>query len=260
MDDNLEKALERLKTDYIEGSGDKLDGIDAIIDRLYRGDGDRGADVVDMQREIHSLKGSAGTYGFSSVSLIAHRLEDYIEATNRLSKDQLRDVQTYIDEIRRIFQSGVNPTETEMDAILRALPSGTATLVSAQEVRHVIVLLVMPKGVQRRLVGGELASCGFELSFAESPLEAIGLALSLKPDIVVSSMEMEPLTGAELGRVLKTIEATSKAAFVLITSHEDDSGILKTLPEGAHVIHKGPKFSEQLSNCLIDIGVLGTFK
>ena len=46
-----------------------------------------------------------------------------------------------------------------MDAILRALPSGTATLVSAQEVRNVIGLLVMPKGVQRSLIGGELASC-----------------------------------------------------------------------------------------------------
>ena len=46
-----------------------------------------------------------------------------------------------------------------MDAILRALPSETATLVSAQEVRNVIVLLVMPKGVQHSLIGGELASC-----------------------------------------------------------------------------------------------------
>ena len=43
--------------------------------------------------------------------------------------------------------------------ILRALPSETATLVSAQEVRNVIVLLVMPKGVQHSLIEGELASC-----------------------------------------------------------------------------------------------------
>jgi chemotaxis protein histidine kinase CheA len=145
MDDTFEKALARLKTDYIEGSGDKLDVIDAIIDRMYRGDGDRGADFVDMQREIHSLKGSAGTYGFASISLITHRLEDYIEATRRLDHDQLRDVQTYIDRIRDIFQAGVNPTEAEMDTLLRALPSGTASLVSAQDVRLVIVLLVMPK-------------------------------------------------------------------------------------------------------------------
>ena len=48
MDDNFEKTLERLKTDYIEGSGA----------------GDKGADFVDLQRDIHSLKGSAGTFGF----------------------------------------------------------------------------------------------------------------------------------------------------------------------------------------------------
>jgi PleD family two-component response regulator len=114
--------------------------------------------------------------------------------------------------------------------------------------------------VQRTLIGGELASCGFELSFTESPVEAIGLALSLKPDIVVSSMELAPLTGVELGSVLKTIKATSKTAFLLTTSHEDDSGLLKSLPKGTHIVHKGPKFAEELSTCLIDLGVLGTFK
>ena len=51
-------------------------------------------------------------------------------------------------------------------------------------------------------------------------------------------MEMEPLTGAELGRVFKTIEATSRSAFVLTTNHEDDLGILKTLPEGTYVIYR----------------------
>jgi DNA-binding NarL/FixJ family response regulator len=98
------------------------------------------------------------------------------------------------------------------------------------------------------------------MSFTESPVEAIGLALSLKSDIVVSFMELTPLTGVELGSVLKTIKATSKAAFVLTTSHDDDSGLLKSLPEGAHIIHKGPKFTEELSTCLIDLGVLRTFK
>jgi len=74
IDDNFEKTLEHLKTDYIEGSGDK------------------GADFVDLQRDIHSLKGSAGTFGFSSVTIVAHRLKDYIEATRRLSNEQLMDV------------------------------------------------------------------------------------------------------------------------------------------------------------------------
>ena len=51
-------------------------------------------------------------------------------------------------------------------------------------------------------------------------------------------MEMEPLTGTELGGVFKTIEATSRSAFFLTTSHEADLGILKPLPEGTYVIHR----------------------
>ena len=128
MDDNFEKTLERLKTDYIESSSDTLDKIDAIIERMHSGAGDKGADFVDLQRDIHSLKGSAGTFGFSSVTIVAHRLEDYIEATRRLSNEQLMDVQVFIDGIRGKFQADVNPTEAEMDAIARITRAGLTAL------------------------------------------------------------------------------------------------------------------------------------
>jgi len=76
---DIQDALERLKQEFIDTSAEKLDKIDRIIDKLYRAEeDDRGADYVEFQRDIHSLKGSAGTYGFDSVNLIAHRLEDYI--------------------------------------------------------------------------------------------------------------------------------------------------------------------------------------
>ena len=55
-------ALERLKQEFINTSAEKLDEIDRIIDKLYRGEeDDRGADYVEFQRNTHSLKGSAGT-------------------------------------------------------------------------------------------------------------------------------------------------------------------------------------------------------
>lgn len=257
MEFDLEKALARLKQEFIESSGDRLDEIDGAIDRIFKGTGDRESDFMQMQRDIHSIKGSAGTYGFNAVTVIAHRLEDYVESTRRLTNKQLGDVQVYIDHIRQIMESGVNPDEEKTQGILKNLPSSTKASVSDQERRYVTVLLVMPKGIQRKLIGTELASCGFEISFSENPIEAIKLAVSIKPNIIVSSTEFPDINGVELANIFKVIRATKKAAFVLTTSHEPDSPILADLPKGTEIIHKGGDFAEELTDCLIHIGVFG---
>ena len=52
------------------------------------------------------------------VSLIAHRLEDYIETTRRLSSENLIDVQVIVDRIREIFEGG-DEFESPHDTNLR---------------------------------------------------------------------------------------------------------------------------------------------
>ena len=61
-DIDIQDALERLKQEFIDTSAEKRDKIDRIIDKPYRGEeDDRGADYVEFQRDIHSLKGSAAS-------------------------------------------------------------------------------------------------------------------------------------------------------------------------------------------------------
>ena len=202
---DIQDALERLKREFIDTSAEKLDKIDAIIDRLYRGEeDDRGADFVEFQRDIHSLKGSAGTYGFDSVSLIAHRLEDYIETTRRLSSENLLDVQVFVDRIREIFEGGDEVPNDRLIPILDSLPSSeiAQTTESEQEAESKVALLVMSKGVQRKLVSADLTGNGFELAYADHPLDAFRLAVSLKPNLVVTSLEFDNLNGLELTRAL----------------------------------------------------------
>lgn len=257
MEFDLEKALARLKQEFIESCGDRLDEIDEAIDRIYKETGDREADFMQMQRDIHSIKGSAGTHGFTAITVIAHRAEDYIESTNRLTNEQLQDVQVYVDRIREIVETGVNPGEAETQVILKNLPSSTKATVSDQNVRNVTVLLIMRKGIQRKLIGTELSSCGFEISFSENPVEAIGLTLSIKPDIIVSSMEFDDISGVELANIFKAIKATRDTAFVLTTSYEQGSPALAEMPTEAKIIHKSGNFAEELTETLINFGVFG---
>ncbi|WP_417784330.1 Hpt domain-containing protein [Terasakiella pusilla] len=256
MQFDLESALLRLKQDFIEGSLEKLDDIDTIIDNIYNDRGDRGEQFFQLQRDVHSIKGSAGTHGMHLLTLVAHRLEDFIEAAPRLKQEQWRSVQIYIDELRTLVDMGKDPSAHEREQILARLPHAqdTATEFSNQKSKKVTVLVVMPPGVQRKVIGKELASCGFDLSFTDRPVEAIRLVMDLQPDAVLANQEFRNMTGSELGRVLREIKLTEQTPFALLTSsdgHEND------LPPGSHIIKKGESFVSDLTEYLVEIGLFG---
>jgi len=251
---DLEQTLARLLRDFIESTRDKLDGIDEAIDAIYKDAENRGELFFGLQRDVHSLKGSAGTYGFPSVTLIAHRLEDYMESTRRLSHESWLEVQVFIDVIRSIIDTGVEPSKDGRTAILSQLPT-TGGAVSGQNQHKVTILLVMPQGVQRSLVGSELSSCGFDISFAETPYEAINLAITLQPQAVVSSYEFAGINGCEFAQVLQVIKATAEIPFALITSHAANSVAINTIPLDVRVIPKGPKSVELVTKYLVELGL-----
>lgn len=259
MSFDLEDALGKLRQEFLEGSVDRLDQIDDCLNRIFQDEGSRGENFFQMQRDIHSLKGTAGTYGFTTVSTIAHRLEDYMEGSRRLDQPGLQDVQKFIDIIRRVLETGIEPNEAERDAILAELPSvtkqgKTAAEISDQSVKEIIVLMVMDKGLQRKMIGTELVSCGFSVSFSESPVEAIGLALRVKPQVILSNLEFDEMSGIELANVFKEIKATEDIPFVLMTSRK---GKIPNLPSHIYVCHKSGDFAEELTETLIDLGLFG---
>ncbi|NQU62067.1 MAG: response regulator [Rhodospirillales bacterium] len=254
---DLEQTLARLQQDFIENTKEKLDGVDHAIDQLFQDKGDRGEFFFQLQRDVHSLKGTAGTFGFNSVTVVAHRLEDFLESHQRLSKEQWLGVQAFLDAMRAIIEKGIEPSDDERMKILSRLPFAKRAGISGQKQKIVTVVLVMPKGVQRALVGSELSACGFDVSFAENPLEAVGLAITLKPQVVLSNFEFPEINGCELARILQVIGSTLKIPFALMTSHEEKSGSMADIPDNVQVIRKGPDFVEKITEYLMGLGLFG---
>ncbi len=261
MTPDLEEALARLRLEFIEMAREWLDEIDTAIDDIYNHRGDRGEQFVDLQRHIHTIKGSAGSHGLKLVSLICHRLEDYLESTRRLEHEQWLEVQRFIDQIRAAMDSGSDPAGSEQEKIMAGLPSSATrqltTGFSDQERRQVVVLVVMPAGLQRKMVGTELASCGFDISFAKNPLEAINLAVTLKPQVVLSDQEFDTISGADLAGIFALIKTTRDCHFAVITSYDEMTGELALLPHKVKILKKDKQFMESLTEYLMGIGLFG---
>lgn len=252
---DFQRAFAQLHDEYLASAIEQLDRMDATIDRLHGATGDaRHADSIDFQRDAHSLKGSAGTYGFASVGLIAHRLEDYLETTAALDSAALADAQIYIDRMRAILESGADAPADRVERLLRELPR-PAQPHGGADAQNRVALLVSPKGAWRSLMSNALAAAGFELAYSDHPIEAFGLALTLKPDLLVSSVEFDKLSGIELAGALRAVAATAATPVLLTTSH-DIGELGADLPDTVRVIPKDRNVTEALGRTLRALGLV----
>ncbi|NQV83952.1 MAG: Hpt domain-containing protein [Rhodospirillales bacterium] len=260
----VDAILKQLSVEFRESCEDSLVIVDNALTRLMDGSGDWDEDFPEVLRRIHSIKGGGGTFGFPAITMIAHALEDYIETAGTVGSEHLPAIQVYCDTIRDIADTGVNPGDSETTEILRALPVSGSVAVNAitteQKTREIGFLLVLPKGLQRRIIGEELASCGFRVSLAETALQAIEIALANPPDIFAASRFNEDMTGIELARVFKAIDALSDAKFLLMTSADETDPKTLGLSNDARVARKGDKFTEDMTNHLIEWGVFGDIR
>lgn len=255
----MDVLIAGLALEFIENSSDSIDIIDTILTDLMKG---KDGDFLELQRRVHSIKGGGGTFGFPAITLIAHALEDYIETSRiesvRIDNNHLQAIQIYADAIHDILDKGINPDDAETTEILRRLPVNAQAIAFGDLTPQDIgFLLVMPKGLQRRIIGEELASCGFRVNTAQNAVLAIEIGIANPPDIIAANMFIEDMTGVELARVFKTIDATSKAKFLLLTSSETGNAKTIGLPLNAKIVHKGPTFSKELTDHLMAWNVFG---
>lgn len=179
--ERLRVMLAHMSAEFRDDCREKIDECDDILRRLSEQRDNWREDMTEMQRRSHSVKGSAGSFGFPAITLIAHKLEDYLEALDSLAGHG-RDIRAFLDAIRDIAERGTNPPEEKYPAQLQSLPRHRPGFVPVPRAREIHVLLAIPKDVQRRIVQKELASCGFDVTCADTGVAAIGLALATRPE------------------------------------------------------------------------------
>lgn len=233
-----------------------MEEAEKALAHMRSGRGDFVNHYDNLQRHVHSIKGTAGTFGFPSISDFAHRLEDFIEALKDVSP-HLDEIQLFLDRITEVAESGHNPDEEEYSRLLRSLPRAHSRMAAVRPTREVNILLVMSRNIQRKIIGQELSACGFGMSFVATGVEAISSVLSMKPDVVISSNFIDDMSGIDLARALFAMEATKGINFALLSSADDRDHKKMDIPQGVVVIKKEVDYTESLSAHLVAWGLFG---
>jgi CheY-like chemotaxis protein/HPt (histidine-containing phosphotransfer) domain-containing protein len=236
----------KLIVEFRDQAQDRLANLNALINAAQDG-ATLEATLPALNRDIQNLKGLAAGYGYPLINMVAQRLETYVAGLASLQGRTLPDLQQHIDRMLELVDRRVQPTPEDAARLIHELPTRYDFNVSDIVVKNIEIMLVTPSRVAAKLVGGELAACGFRPITMHDPIEALAQAVRVVPGMILASVVMEPINGVELVRALKLMRPTRNCPMAVLTSMDGDKKPLHELPPDVAVIHTGDKFGEDFA-------------
>jgi CheY-like chemotaxis protein/HPt (histidine-containing phosphotransfer) domain-containing protein len=243
--------FENLRQSFREDSEERLEGMDKLIEECLEGTAKIDSAVPQLRRDAHTLKGMGEASGFPLVSMIAHRLENYLDDLDAHRTElALADIRVHLDAMEDAIARKAPADDATTAKILRGLPMPRSFNPNDIELRNVEALLVTSSRVVGRLVARDLAACGIRTVMTQSPTEAFTLAIRMKPNLIIASATMAELSGIDLARALAAMATTNKIPMAILTSFSEGELSKKGLPAGLPTIRTGDKLSDDLAEVI----------
>jgi len=237
--------LDSFRDEFLTDARERL----GLIEGALGGKGGAGS-LVTLRREVHNLKGMGGSFGFPVISLIAHRLEDYIAELPALDARHAADATVFVDRMQDIVELGRDPDDVDAGNLVRGLPAHPSFQFGATEMREVEILLVSPSRAVSQIALRTLRSLGYRVTTARSAWEALELAVRARPDLIITSAVMAGVSGIDLSRAFAVMTVTEDLPIAVLTSFEKDHPELKQLPADVAVISLDKTFEEDLAEVI----------
>lgn len=244
----------RLAGEFLDDAGDRLARAQIALNGLANRPGDPRPLLLDLAREIHNLKGTGKTFGFPAISLVADRFEDYLEASVEAQPLPVPELQRFADALIDVVESGRNPDNRRTAEILAGLPAFYEFDPDSVTGRPGRALVVTRARTIGHMLARELANCGYRALPVSDPFEAMRIAVTDRPDVVLSSAVLDGMPGIDLLRALRAMRPTSALSVAVVTSFDASHPELAGLPKEVAVVRLGKTLADDLAKVLTDAG------
>lgn len=244
-----------LETEFNDYVGDLLADMDGRIANLRYGSGGVDEFLRFLKQASHNLKGMGASFGQPAVSMVAQRMENYIFDLTEVDERNLSDLQIYSDKFQDLVTGLLRLEDAELAAFARTLPAKPGFNIEDVQITDVEVMLVMPATTTTHIVTRELQACGYRVVAVNSTFEAIEQIVLTRPDLVIVTAEMSPMSGIDLAIAIKAMPLTGDVPLALLTSLHEDSQRLKKVPDSVPVIRKGDAFGDDLARALATLKI-----
>ena len=211
------EVFDTLRSDFLLILPEKVETIESNILDINKPD-----IFNDLLRFIHSLKGTAGTYGLNIITSICHQMEDVLADTTvtppKVSQAMIDLLLNYVD-LMLIAIKDIQSGKDNFDQLLQKL--NILRLKNTNEFLH--ILIVEPSGVYKEFIKQVLAPLSVRLSFVNDGFHALEQLLFKDFDLLVTAMETPPLNGDALLSALRLSHCCNRDInTILLTTYESD--------------------------------------
>jgi chemotaxis protein histidine kinase CheA len=248
--DEFARMLAQMRSAYLAELPQRLADTEALVLEA-----DKTADFAELYetlyRNVHSMKGSAGTHGLHIISAVCHNLEDMLTEVSadqsKVNQDVINNWLGYLDLLDKARQRLENGEDNFAD-IEQTLDELRYT---SPEVKYT-ALMIEPSAMYAQMCEQVFTAHGVNIAYASDGYEALGRLLSEPFDILITSMQIPRLGGLALvGALRMSSGRNSQIKSVILTT---ESGIdCKRDTDPDHVVEKNNKMLEQLEQVAKDI-------
>ena len=252
-DTELRKELAAIRVRFIGRIEEWLPGIEAV-----RADLDVGmftkADLKGLRNRLHKIAGSAGSFGFSRLSIAASDLERHFD-TMRLTGHGIGAVagllpyfDVFLDEAKDLittfhgFDHATGPGVAKLIAgpANNAPPSILTVVGEDAGPLNAHILIVDDDDLMRSYLTTGLAATGWSFIEADNGLKAIAMLKKLAtdtrgrcPDLIIMDVEMPEMDGfTALGKI-KDLAECQDIPIMMLTAKDEDLSFIRGYARGA---------------------------
>lgn len=244
----MQSVLRQMRDAYVTELSEKLDEIEADLMALEK-QPDFIAQFEAVYRRVHSLKGSAGTYGLPIFTKISHQLEEFL---NRFGPDRTKCTRValdhclaHVDLMRRAREQVVRGIEHGAD-IEEELNSLRISLVGS----GFSALVVETSRVNIKLLNEIMRKYPIHVTVLDNGLHALERLLHHRYHLLVTGLEVKALNGLALTAAIRTNGRINHDILAILLS---SSGALPPFKRGIDpnfIIARDSKFAERVAQAV----------
>lgn len=231
----VQETLNCYRNDYMESLPDVFQNIEKQIRLLSSME--KYQKISDaLFRDVHSLKGTSGTYDLQIISIICHQLEDELSQYKPAMADNSLKYITFLHDALERAKTAPEPNyEDILDRLYRY-----QKLISKNKI---LGALVDPSRMNAQLIQGLLKPYPIKLTTMSDGLAALSRLLFVKYDFIIVSKELPSLDGAAMINAIHGTNCSNRNTNTLLIS---SSTKRPEIQQSYDIIHKDTKFSENL--------------
>ncbi len=244
-----EEVDSQLESEVLDEARDLVSNLELRVQQVKNGVLNPKEAAKALAQESANLRMQARAVNLVGFGTLTHRLDEYLSELDAVDDKHADDLITFADRISALLDGEAVDVDS-VAAVLRQLPQQHTFNVEDVTVMDKDVTLVIPQRSAAKVVGRELAACGYRVATVLNPIEALELILETKPDLVITSQVMPRLSGVDLACALAAMPTTKAIPVALLTSLDPDHPDLKPLPMNVGLIRRGSNFGDDLADVL----------